>query len=259
MSDPKDGWDKLDILAKGFLAVGAPIAIAWYANSMETARAEEAEANRAAQVLIQALASREAVSSTLRAQMFSTLMEHYFKEDKDPSSRILILELVALNFNEQFRLRPLFEQLNSELSEPSHKEELRKVARNVASREISRILGSGGGTCEFDLALEKRVQAECAPVSLKLLEVNEDKIRVSTRSDDDEGFDINFFDTPFTDNTRLGELTYSLMLVDVNPTGMTATVELVYFPQHYYSDDNRLKLDEMMGKYLDKKYLEKQK
>ena len=180
--------------------------------------------------------------------MFGTLMQYYL-QGKDKKSQIMYLELIALNFQDEFRLRPLIENLDATLAGNSEdKRELRRVARSIVKRDVDSLVGSGGNVCELDLTINKQKQAECAPVLLKLLDVQEDRIRVT--SGNSEPFEVSYFDMPFTDNSKKGELTYSLVLSDTKKKDGRAKVSVVVFPRHYYSGANRLGFDQMIGEYL---------
>jgi hypothetical protein len=244
----KDGWDKADIVLKGVLAVLLPTAIAFFGIYTELKRADQSEENRTYQTLVQTLSSREAVGADLKSKMFTTLMEHYFAGPEP--KKIAVLELMAINFDEQFRLRPLFETLSSELSDPSDQRELKRVVANLVRKEVAEIRAAGGQTCVLSLALGNRVSAACAPVSLTLSEVQEDHIRVSQVAPVEAPFDISYFDMPLTDNTTLGELKYSLVLVSTDTVNGAASVELVIFPRHSYSLQSRLAFDQLVGEYL---------
>jgi hypothetical protein len=244
----KDFWDKADVIVKGAAAVLVSGAIAFYGIYSEDKRSKEADNQRRAQVIIQTLANREATAADLRSKMFGTLMQYYL-QGKDKKSQIMYLELIALNFQDEFRLRPLIENLDATLTANSKdKRELRRVARSIAKRDIDSLVGSGGNVCELDLAINKQKQAECAPVLLKLLDVQEDRIRVT--SGNTEPFEVSYFDMPFTDNSKKGELTYSLVLSDTKKKDGRAKVSVVVFPRHYYSGANRLGFDQMIGEYL---------
>jgi hypothetical protein len=244
----KDGWDKADIILKGVMAVLLPTAIAFFGIYTERNRAAESEANRTYQTLVQTLSSREAVGADLKSKMFTTLMEHYFAGTEP--KKIAVLELMAMNFDEQFRLRPLFETLRSELSDPRDQRELKRVVANLVSKEVAEIRAAGGQTCVMSLAVGKPVSAACAPVSLTLSEVQEDHIQVSQVAPIEAQLEISNFDMPLTDNTTHGELKYSLVLVSTDAVNDAASVELVIFPRHSYSLQSRLAFDQLVGKYL---------
>jgi len=281
----RDWWDKSDIVAKGLGAVLLPAAIAFYGYYSEEKRAHEAEqnrteqalqaeANRRAQVVIQTLSSRQATVADLKAKMFATLMQNYFKGGQ---ARPKILELMALNFQDDFELRPLFDNLDAELKDQKSKTELRRVAKNIVSREIANLVGSGGSVCELDLsqagsgklgcngidghescqdglAMAQPGGVVCVPITPRLLKVQEDRIRVATSADDRDGFEVSYFDMPFTDHSTRGGLTYSVVLTSTDEKLGKARVKLVLFPQNYFSGTNKLKLDQRIGELLDQDF-----
>lgn len=255
----KDRWDKLEILAKSSLAIIIPAAIAWYGISSEHQRTVEAELNRSAQVLIQTLGTRETVGGDLKAKMFGTLMEHYFKGEAE--SKIAIVELIALNLKDQFQLRPLFERLNAELTSDVDKRELRRVVRNIASKEVRRIVGQDGEACDVELQIGKPTTISCGSwrdvLAFTLVDVKDDRILVHRAPqghyEDGDTIEVTDFDVPSADNTTFHEMTYALVLSDRDAHSNWARVKVVIFPQHFYSTDNRLQLDQLMGKFLEQR------
>lgn len=245
---PKDRWDKADIILKGALAVLLPAAITFFSIYTEWRRSQEAESSRSYQALVQTLSSREAVGADVKSKMFATLMQHYFTGPD--RKKIVVLELLAMNLDEQFQLRPLFETLDGELTDETDRRELKRVVRNLVAKEVAAIRAAGGETCEMQLTRGETVLASCAPVALKLLNVEEDRILVNQIVPDEVGFEINYFDMPLTDNTTIGELTYSLVLRETDVTTSAAKVRVVIFPRHSYSIQSRLAFDQLVGRYL---------
>jgi hypothetical protein len=247
---PKDIWDKLDVIVKGTAAVLVSAAIAFYGIYSEDQRSSEAEKNRRAQAIIQALGNRESMVADMRAKMFGTLIQHYFR-GQDEKSQIIILELIALNFQDDFQLKPLFRDLDVSLRANSQdKQALKRTAQSIISREIDRLVGNGGNVCTLDLTLHQSSQADCAPVSLQLLEVAEDRIRLAVTPGNSPEVEVTYFNMPFADNSTRGELTYALVLSEVASLEGRAKVQVVVFPRHYYSGENRLRLDQMIGELL---------
>lgn len=115
MRNQKDKWDKFEIISKGVLAILLPAAVAFYGLYSEYKSSLESETNRSIQILIQALAGRESAGAQMKSNMFETIMGQYFKEQSD-KSKITTLELIALNFKDQFLVRPMFENLNAEFT-----------------------------------------------------------------------------------------------------------------------------------------------
>lgn len=96
------------------------------------------EKNRQNQLYAQIMSQREQSDSTLRAQMFDSLIKSYLggKVEKDPDKQIVYLHLLALNFQEFFDAKPLFEELDKKLPEEK-REELRKIAKKIASKQVA--------------------------------------------------------------------------------------------------------------------------
>ena len=130
----KDLWDKLAASAKFIGAVAAIIGsvlIPYYLHS-------NAEENRKAQMYAQIMTEREQADTSLRSEMFKTLITNYLgkftgeketeeMDSKPPSmseqetdetkygnilyNKVMFLSLLTKNFQEYFNVKPLFEQL----------------------------------------------------------------------------------------------------------------------------------------------------
>jgi hypothetical protein len=244
---PKDLWDKLDVIAKIVTAIVVSAGIAYYGIYSENRRSAQAESNRQIQTAIQLLTNREAVTADMRTKMFGDLIQHYIK-GRDPRSKIMIIELMALNLEQVFQLRPLFDDLAAEFRPGSKAmNELKRVARNAANRQTEEIIGSGGDICELKLEKDRPILADCAPVALRLVQARDDAIIVE-RADDKKKLEVSYFDMPLVDNTRRGELRYSVVLASSDHT--TAVVKIVVFPRHTFSIQDRLGNDQLIGDYL---------
>lgn len=247
----KDIWGKLDVIFKGFAGVLIPFAIAFYGFQSNKTQARIAEVNKQAQVLVETMNQRETSASSLRAQMFSTLMQHYFKV-VDEKSQLVLLELIGLNFQDHLHMKPLFEHLDAGLKEsPEERQQLRRAARRILKNEIDKIVGGGGQVIESELHLNEPWCVEPYNIiNLTLLQVQEDRIRVTSNPEDD-GFEVTYYDMPLMDNSRLGELTYSVLLSDVDVKNDKAKVKVVILPKHFYSSRNSLRFDALVGDLLE--------
>lgn len=272
---PKDWWDKADIVIKGIGALLVGGVITWYgiySQQKETTIAtlnrnqqfQIAEKNRKAQLIIQTMGNRENADSDMRAKMFDTLMTHYFGADASKStsfrSRLRILELIALNFQDAFNPKPLFEELNAETSDKEEKQDLRKVARMVIKKQTEALVGGGGQTCSVKLIRGgSPAPIDCIPIlQLQLLSVDKDGVQLSVGTDmgqSDENlatFHVNYFDMPSVDNTRLNELIYAITLPrPTDPDNKSAIVQAILFPKHYYGGREQLLYDDLVGDMLD--------
>ncbi len=130
----KDWWDKCESFAKilaGVCAAVGAIAIPWFIN-------QYTEENRKSQVYVQMMTEREKSDTSIRENMFKALLDGYLqtlKEDvkrEDLESfrkRIVFLELLAVNFQEFFNAKPLFEEVYEKLVK------YRDVAKDESSRQ----------------------------------------------------------------------------------------------------------------------------
>lgn len=123
------------------------------------------EANRKAQVYAEIMAQRERSDTDIRATMFESLLTGYLGQfkGKDVDSeesireRILILNLLAKNFQEYFHARPLFEDLYKrtnkipdEYIRDDLKSELTDIAQTTTSKQVS-MLSRIGEVIEFEV------------------------------------------------------------------------------------------------------------
>jgi len=119
-STAKDGWDKAESFAKTLagicVAVGA-ILIPIFVNRYT-------EESRKSQVYLQMMTEREKSDINIRENMFKALLDGYLqalKEDVKKETlesfrkRIVFLQLLAVNFQEFFNAKPLFEEVYEKL------------------------------------------------------------------------------------------------------------------------------------------------
>jgi len=144
----KDKWDKLNILMQPIGGVITAITIAlvsiigsFYLNNKQNIESK----NR---LYTELLSSREQTESALRKDMFNSILGTILKNSGTLDENILQLELLAYNFHESLNLMPLFDYLNRKIAQeknPDFRKEYRKrlykVARNVASKQVSSLEG----------------------------------------------------------------------------------------------------------------------
>ena len=144
--------DGLDVSAK---LLGA-MAVVWVAHSANSFQRDINESMRLSQERLTGLtlqSQREQAASSLRAAMFSSLIQPFAGPQKNAQIPVdqeqLLAELLVLNFSEDFESKPLLERVDLRLAmnpparservnvseEP--REALRSIARRVADRQIS--------------------------------------------------------------------------------------------------------------------------
>jgi hypothetical protein len=245
-------WYKLEVIFKGLGLFFITGAVTIYGIYSESKKSDIAQASRKSQMVIETMNHRETAAAAMRAQMFNTLMAHYFKECGDPNTQIIILELIGLNFQDHLHMKPLFEKLDAEVKGQDEKRKaLRKAAKHIRRNEINKIVGSEGEVIKLALAENDACSVEpYTLINLTLRKVEEDRIRVSSDPDDATGFEVTYYDMPLTDNTRLGELTYSVLLSGTDKKGHKASVEVVILPKHYYNSRDNLRFDDLIGQLM---------
>jgi len=252
------------------------------ADANRKALSESAEANRKAQVFIETLNHRETAMSDMRSKMFDTLMQSYFRDEsffgagKEIESRVAILETMGLNFHDVLHLKPLFVGLDSEINElikvngasrelndrlNQQKTALRKAANRIKTAELLKIGDASGSFMQFDVHTSKSINLidQGLPIVIHVREIMGDGIRLlildspdETPTDDEKGFTVSFFDMPLQDNSRIGELTYSITLENVELENQEAKITVVVLPRSY-TYRNSLLFDEMLVDYMEKK------
>ncbi|MBI5740877.1 MAG: hypothetical protein HZA16_09160 [Nitrospirae bacterium] len=94
------------------------------------------------------LSQRETAESQLRADMFSSLIGPIVgpNQDKDiPAERQKILvELLALNFNEYFEFKPLLESVDKQLTTHESRQSLRSIIRRIIDRQVAGLQKNNG-------------------------------------------------------------------------------------------------------------------
>jgi len=152
MSDVKDFWDKLDILLKptGGIVTGIAVALIGYFGSDYLKQKELLDAN--SRVFAQIISQREDADSTLRMNMFNSIITKFYKDPSDRGEQILSLELLAYNFHESLDLAPLFKHTN-DLLRDDHKKTLvpRDPQRNTTEGDTA----DATKTQEYMARLEK--------------------------------------------------------------------------------------------------------
>jgi hypothetical protein len=279
----KDWWDKAAVILHpvgGLLAALAVAGLGFFGSQfLEKRQAEETRARFYSELI----SKREEADSALRKDMFMSIIQSFLKpESTSIEDRILKLELLAYNFHESLNLKPLFTQLDTDISRSAasgkrdQMDRLEKIAREVARKEMVVLEGVGKSferTIDFEdvakspggLALEPAkltlngIDREFAIV-VKKVDVNrkEIQIRLEVRThrgssgdyDTDEAeFWSGFFDFPMIDHTRLSHDQRCAVVVR-NFGKSSARIALVDFPGSYASLKEKPYIQEMIKDLL---------
>ena len=280
----KDLWDILDVFAKSVLAIAVTGGIGFYSIHVdqrlandEKRRAEIAENSRRAQTVIQLVNARESANANLRSQMFSTLLDHYFKAD-DLDAQIAFLQLIGLNFRDAIQIKPMFERLGRQLDlvdaadREAHHRLLRQAARSIINDQLAQIdIAPEGATCELSMRIGDISTPDCFPLlAVKLRDVEADAIRVRTNisggqrldpSEIEEGntFSVNYFDMPMVDYTRMvvGDslFVFSLVLLETEPDESNrnngrARVAVAVLPDQRFNGRFAYQFDDLLKDFI---------
>jgi hypothetical protein len=237
----------LDIGVKGGLGIVLTVLATFYGYRLNDQREKESEQSRRIQAIVDLTSKQKDLDVQLAVQMFSTLTSNYFSKDAATADRqqlsrqILLLSLVALNFQDvPIQLRPLFEDLDRQLTRPEDKKRLRDVAQEVAARQAFRLTVGGGynsgpRTVKSGDVIE--VPELLATVAIESVEkesiraVIDSKFAAAGRVGP---FNVGYFVWPITDNTKLGELRVCVLLLDTAPG--QATIRVIAFGSELAAD-----------------------
>jgi hypothetical protein len=266
---------KIDIWTKfvGTLLIAGVItgAIQWYGIREERAAKERAERAQNSQTLVQLANAREAAVANLRIQMFSTLLQHYFRQG-NAHERIAILEMIGLNFRDAVQIKPMFKILDAELRGDNNsqharalKQALRMSAKSIIKDQLDQIRQTvDGSVCRVFLTVGKAEKPHCFPgLEIELRVVEEDKIQVrantSIMSDSvqpKDEFWVTYFDMPMVDYTvaRSGSndpRNYSIVLSEAAPEEQRAEIVVAVLPYESYPPTDRYNFDRHFARFLD--------
>jgi hypothetical protein len=279
----KDRWDKAGIILHplgGLMAALAVAGLGFFGSQfLERRQSEETRARFYSDLI----SKREEADSALRKDMFMSIIQSFLTPGSTSiEDRIVKLELLAYNFHESLNLKPLFAQLDTEISRSTspgkreQRERLEKVALEVTRKEMVVLEGVGTSferTVDFEdvsgspggLALEPArltlngIDRTFAIVVKKVdLERKEMQVRAEVRTprdpsgeyDTDEAeFWTGIFDFPMIDHMRLSHDQRCAVIVR-NFGRSGARIALVDFPGSYASLKEKPYVQEMIQDLL---------
>ncbi len=162
---PRDGWDKFELLARPLSGILTAVTIAILGLIGQDTLTTIANQSEGARLFTELQVRREESESALRKDVFNQTLklllgDNTNKElDKDPSKRLLRLELLALNFGDSLSLAPLFTEMDRDFNklQPDSEEEaedwdirikkykkrLHALAKRVAGVQVSAVVQKG--------------------------------------------------------------------------------------------------------------------
>lgn len=227
------------------------------------------EKNRETQLYVQIMTQREQSDSSLRSQMFNSLISSYFGKDilRDPEKQMMYLHLLTLNFQEFFDARPLFEDLEKKIT-PEQRSRLLSIARDAVDRQVNQLTKPDKEPVELTLCTEetedckrmdtftlkgKKNRSYQFSVLLRDVATSGAHVRVSSAGGSFNfktiEFNVSYFDTPFMNNTKLIDGSrFSFVLKNMDQVRQKATIEVVTFPEEYMNLRDRPYFDEMLSR-----------
>ncbi|MFZ5449448.1 MAG: hypothetical protein ACOZFS_12495 [Thermodesulfobacteriota bacterium] len=217
------------------------------ADQEEANRLMIAENNKTMATLSQLSAKQKEMDVELGMQMFQTLMAHYLQASRvqdgiaKRQQQMLLLRLISLNFQDSpINIKPLFEDLDHQLTDAGEKQQLQDIAMDVARHQTFRLISLSGDAIDREVVEGTEILL-AIPATIKIEEVGLDKIKASLTSKIIPEkpktlgpFTVNYFDTPLNDNTKLGPWRVALLLI--NSDGKKATVRAVSFDSYLAPD-----------------------
>ena len=261
----------IDILAKLLPGIGAIIAGIFIPLVIHI----NAERSRSNQLYTEIVSKREMADTELRAKMFENLIKCFFgstSKQKTDKEKLTLLRLLALNFHEFFDLKPLFEELESELEE-GDRYRLREIAKEIAGKQEAMLSHIKEGMVFERVLYEGEENGIIVPpedmnpyrdhrLGIVLTEIGQNEAYVKLHVIDipegvkdvgetaELGFEVSFYDMPFIDNTKLFNATrFAITLKDIvldKTQRRAARIKIIFFPESYMSTRDRPYLDEML-------------
>lgn len=276
---PKDFWDKVSVILQplGGLLTAMAVATVGIMGSQVLERRQTADTN--ARLYSELMSRREEAESSLRKDMFVSIIQPFLQpRPGDLDSRVLNLELLAVNFHDSLNLKPLFLDLQRRLAAANHPDRgdyldrINRVAREITAKQLFSLEGHGQSfrrtllleeyekTGRFGVPLEGEsidVEGRRCDVSLRVLDVDRRqqqlRLRLEVKSTEGSGeaadtravFDVGFFDFPMIDNTRLANGLRCAVTLSAF-TAASADLTTICFPGEYASLKDRPYYDEVI-------------
>lgn len=253
---------KWDLVIKSFgtliiAIIGGFVTVIGY--NMESNRTFQAEHNKTIMAIRDSWVKQKELDLNLGVKMFETLIAQFVQKSASQGSgegnrqQLLLLRLISLNFQDTpINLKPLFEQLDSQMEDKDQKAKLREIAMEVARRQAFRLtFQNGWESGEKPVKKDAYVDLQGLPYKIQIVGLNKDSVRAALVSLENPEqkvpleFDVNFFAMPLVDNTKLGPKRVSVMQTEND--GATAKIRVIIFDSYLAAD--RFDIKEMTKQY----------
>jgi len=238
MASNDRAWKAINTIVVALGGAAITAAISYVGIRAEDSRQATVETNKQVSTLVDILSKQKDLDLDLGMKMFGLLMNSYLKQgasakgNANSKDQMVLLRLIALNFQDvPINLKPLFEQLDGQITDPGQKEDLREIARDVARRQAYRVTFDDG----FDSGPTKVKTGDKVPfpnlaIEIDVQSVSQDRVVVTLNLDNRiiGPFDVSYFDMPIIDNVKLGDKRVSLLLLGA--AAKEAEVRLIAFP-----------------------------
>ena len=278
MTDKNKSQNWVNTLAKLLPGIGAIIAGIFIPLIINI----NAQKSRRTQLYTEIVSKREIADSGLRAKMFETLLKYLFSDttkQKTNREKLTLLRLLALNFHESFDLKPLFESLESELTD-KEKDMVKNIAKEIAGKQEAMLSQIKEGRVFEKILYKGFEEAIMVPpdgeeayrghrLGIEIIKIgeNEDYVRLHVWDLPDTSveniyigdivdvkFDLNYYDMPFIDNTKLFNntrfaITFKGIFTDETEIerGNAVKIKVIFLPESYMSSRDRPYLEEMLN------------
>jgi len=249
-------WDLIIRGGLGILVAGVVSVVGFKMENVRVDVAQRAESNRvmiaennkALLALKDASVKQKEMDMDLGIKMFQTLLTNYLQTSasQEGSARrhqqMLLLNLISLNFQDSpINIKPLFEELDRQAADGAEKQHLREIAMEVARRQAFRLTFLNG----VDSGPIEVTEGTILPIAntlakFKIDKIGKDQIKAlliseATMEKRSLGpFSVGYFDMPLIDNTKLGDMRVSLLLLEND--GKTAKVRAIKFDSYLAPD-----------------------
>src|SRR3989454_5806308 len=148
-SGSKDFWDKVGVVLQpmGGLLTALAVTLVGVKRSQVLDRRQAADTN--ARLFSELMSRREEAESSLRKDMFVSIIQPFLQPKAgDLDTRVLNLELLAVNFHDSLNLKPLFLDLQRRLAATNHPERdayltrVNRVAREITAKQLFSLEGT---------------------------------------------------------------------------------------------------------------------